>query len=62
VIRDEKGGSFVAQAKVFPFLVDPFMAEALGAWYAVKLGCDMGLTHVQIEGDSLFVVEALKKD
>jgi hypothetical protein len=38
------------------------MAEALGSRYAVKLGCDMGLTHVQIEGDSLSIVEALKKE
>jgi hypothetical protein len=27
----------------------------------VSLGCDLGLTHVHLEGDSLIVVEALKK-
>lgn len=38
------------------------MAEALGAWYAVKLGCELGYSHVHLEGDSLNVVTALKKD
>jgi hypothetical protein len=38
------------------------MAEALGAWYAVKLGCELGYSHVHLEGDSLNVVAALKND
>jgi hypothetical protein len=28
---------------------------------AVKLGCDLGLSHMHLEGDSLNVVNALKK-
>jgi hypothetical protein len=38
------------------------MAEALGAWFAVQLGCDLGLSHVQLEVDAMNVVEAPKKE
>jgi hypothetical protein len=38
------------------------MAEAWGAWSAMRLGCDLGLTHVQLEGNALNVVAALKKE
>lgn len=38
------------------------MAAASGAWYAVKLGCDIGASHVHLEGDSLSVVAALKRN
>jgi hypothetical protein len=50
------------RAKVFPFVVDLFMAEALGAWNALKFGCELGLSHVHLEGDALNVVEAPKKE
>jgi hypothetical protein len=62
VIRDEGGGFYATQAKVFPFVVDPSMAEALGDWNAEKFGCELGLSHVHLEGDALNVVEALKKE
>lgn len=61
VIRDEVGGFYAAQAKAIPFVMDPSMAEALGAWIAVKLGCELGLSQVHLEGDAVNVVEALKK-
>jgi hypothetical protein len=49
--------------RFFPFLVDPSMIEALGAWNAGKLGCDLGLSHMQLERDALkYLVEALKKE
>lgn len=34
----------------------------LSAWVAVNLGCGLGLTHVHLEGDSLIVIDALKKE
>jgi len=51
----------VAEAKLFPSLMDPMVAEALGAWIAVNFGCELGFTQVHLEGDSLNVVNALKK-
>jgi len=51
----------VAEAKLFPSLMDPMVAEALGAWIAVKFGCELGFTQVHLEGDSLNVVSILKK-
>jgi len=39
----------------------PFVAEALGAWFAVKLCCDFDISHVNLEGDSMNVVNTLKK-
>jgi hypothetical protein len=62
LIRDDKEELIAAQAKVLPSLLDPSMAEALGAWYAVKLGCDLGFSHVLFQGDCLNVVVALNKD
>jgi hypothetical protein len=37
------------------------VAEALGAWFAVKLCCDFDISHVNLEGDSMNVVNTLKK-
>lgn len=63
LIRNANGELLAAQAKFFSSLMDSSLAAALGsAWYAVKLGCDMGSSHVHLEGDTLSVVAALKKN
>jgi len=62
MIRDAEREFYAVQAKVFSSLLNPFVAEALGAWLAVKLGCDLGLSHVYLEGDSLNVVKCLEED
>lgn len=62
VIRDNAGGFVAAQIKNFPFMVDTTVAEAWGTWCVMRLGCELGLTHVQLEGDALNVVTTLKKE
>jgi len=50
-----------AKAKVYPHIVDPATGEALGAWNAVLLRCQLNLADVILEGDSFTVVAALKR-
>ncbi|XP_041026918.1 receptor kinase-like protein Xa21 [Juglans microcarpa x Juglans regia] len=45
--------------QLFP---NPLLAESLGALQAIKLGLDLGLHQVVIEGDSLQVTNALQND
>ncbi|XP_062175909.1 uncharacterized protein LOC133880954 [Alnus glutinosa] len=59
LIRNANGELLATQAKFFSSLMDSSLAAALGAWYAVKLGCDMG---AHLEGATLSVVAALKKN
>jgi hypothetical protein len=59
--RNERGEFVAAQTKFFPSLLNPSLASALGAWFAVKLGGDLGASHVHLEGDKREVVAALTR-
>lgn len=61
VIRDGNRTVVAARVSFLPYIDDPSAAEALAAWYAVKLGREMGGTCIIIEGDSMEVVMALRK-
>jgi len=61
LVRVANGELVAAQAKFFPSRMESNVATVLGAWYAVKLGVDMGASHVHFEGDSFNVVTALKR-
>jgi hypothetical protein len=61
VIRDGNGRVLAAKAKAYPYIADPATGEALGAWNAVLLGCQLNLADVILEGDSAIVVTALKR-
>ncbi len=59
VVRDDKGRVVAAKAWFFPGIVNPIVAESMGAWQAVVMCCDMRFPQVIFEGDSLNVVSAL---
>lgn len=42
VVRDDFGSVVAAAIKSVPFINDPTVAEALGAWKAVSMCYDMG--------------------
>jgi hypothetical protein len=41
---------------------EPTMAEAFGAWDAVKIATQLDLRSIILEGDSLIIVRALMKE
>ncbi|XP_059438570.1 uncharacterized protein LOC132171299 [Corylus avellana] len=60
--RDHEGRIIVAMCAMKPDLTDPAVAEAAGAWLAVELSHQSGFSHVVLEGDSLEIVQWLRKD
>jgi hypothetical protein len=58
VARDDRGRVVAAKARFFPGIVNPTVAESMGAWQAVVMCCDMRFPQVVFEGDSLNVVSA----
>jgi hypothetical protein len=61
LIRNDKGKLLTAQAKFLPSLLKLRLAVAWGAWYAIKLGSNIGASHVHLEGDNMKVLAALRK-
>jgi hypothetical protein len=59
--RNDRSEFVAAQTKFFPSLLNPSLASALGAWFAVKLDGDLGASHVHLEGDKREVVTALMR-
>jgi ribonuclease HI len=62
VIRDDRGRVVAAKARFVSGIVNPTVAESMGAWQAVVMCCDMRFPLVVLEGDSLNVVSALNKE
>jgi hypothetical protein len=62
VIRNVGGSVAAARAKFLPYFIDPTTAEAVAAWYAASLGKEVGGVSIILEGDSLEVVSALRKE
>jgi ribonuclease HI len=59
VIRNADGLCVGAMAVVIPHVTDPTTVEALGAWRAVLLCRDLGLSNIVLEGDSKIVVSEI---
>jgi ribonuclease HI len=61
-VRDGSGVVEAASTVCIPFVTDPMLAEALGAWHALLFCSQQKYTHVVLESDSQVVVTALRKD
>jgi ribonuclease HI len=61
VVRNGTGEVKAALANVLPLVDDPTAAEAIAAWFAVKLSVDCGFQLVVLEGDSMAVVSAINQ-
>jgi hypothetical protein len=62
IARDHNGSAVVMLCASKEFISDPAMAEAVAAWRTVELACSLDLESIMLEGDSLEVVQALKKN
>ncbi|XP_059458269.1 uncharacterized protein LOC132187853 [Corylus avellana] len=62
VIRDHEGGVVAMFCTSKEFVQDPTMAEAIGAWEAVKLAQRLELRQALFEGDSLEVVRMMQRE
>jgi ribonuclease HI len=62
VIRDDRGRVVAAKASFVSGIVNPIVAESMGAWQAVVMCCNLRFPLVVLEGDSLIVVSALNKE
>jgi ribonuclease HI len=62
IIRDHTGAMWAAKSQTRHGFLDPTAAEAWAALMAVQLCIEMGITHVQFEGDAENVVKAVKAD
>jgi ribonuclease HI len=61
VARDHNGNVVGALCCMRPFISDPTTAEAVGAWQAVMFGKQFRVDNVIFKGDSLDVVNAMKR-
>jgi ribonuclease HI len=61
VVHDEKGVVVAASMSIVPFIRDPILVEAIGAWHALSLCRLQGFSQVIFEGDSQVLVLALHK-
>jgi hypothetical protein len=55
------GSAVVMLSASKEYICDPAMAEGSG-WRAVELACSLDLENIMLEGDSIEVVQALKKN
>lgn len=51
-----------ALARFIRGIIDPEVAETVAAWHTVVQGCELGIRRLIIEGDSIWVVAALRKE
>ncbi|KAH1090585.1 hypothetical protein J1N35_017842 [Gossypium stocksii] len=62
VIRNRRGDVFGSTIVINSYILTVFVAEALACLQAVRLGLDLGLQEVVIEGDALTMVKKLQKN
>lgn len=62
VVRDEGGAVLAIKCTTVSSIGDPTIAEAVAAWKAVELCCELGAQRVILEGDALEVVQALRHE
>jgi hypothetical protein len=62
IARDNSGVVIAAQCAVQKFILDPSVAEAIGAKMGAELGRALGLYSIFLEGDASVVVSALNRE
>ncbi|XP_041017915.1 uncharacterized protein LOC121260135 [Juglans microcarpa x Juglans regia] len=62
VVRDSTGKIIATMRTKKHLFPDPLLAESFGALKIVQFGLKLGLTKVIIEGDSLQVINSLRRD
>ncbi|XP_042983222.1 uncharacterized protein LOC122312632 [Carya illinoinensis] len=62
VLRDEKGQIISTMRHKKMQLPDPLLTESYGALVAIQFTKDLGLTQIELEGDSLQVTKALQEE
>lgn len=60
IIRDCHGEVIASMVERIPYMEDVDCVEAMGAIKALQLGCNLGLGHIHLEGDSQNVVAAIQ--
>ncbi|CAL5433020.1 unnamed protein product [Camellia sinensis] len=60
IIRDCHGEVIASMVERIQYMEDVDCVEAMGAIKALQLGCDLGLGHIHLEGDSQNVVAAIQ--
>ncbi|XP_038695493.1 uncharacterized protein LOC119992773 [Tripterygium wilfordii] len=60
ILRDICGDVMACSTMVRRSLIDPTLAEAMAALYAVQLSLELGFRHIILEGDSSVIVAAIK--
>lgn len=62
IIRDHEGSTVAMKCMVRPHITDLGTGEAMGAWASVELYCHLQLSKVIFEGDSLEIIQALRRE
>ncbi|XP_028062862.1 uncharacterized protein LOC114266180 [Camellia sinensis] len=62
MIRDHKGVPIAALSEKIPTWMEVDCIEATAVVKALDFAAELGLTNIQLEGDSLTVVEAIRED
>jgi len=62
IARNNSGAVLAAQCAVQRFILDPAIAEVIGAKMGAKLGRTLGLHSIFLEGDASVVVSALNRE
>jgi hypothetical protein len=62
VARDHTGGVVATQCSTRPYICDLVVAEAMSMWTMAALVGQLGFMDVILEGDSLEVVQAIKRE
>lgn len=62
IAQDLAGTIVAAMCSSRPYIIDPTIAEALGAWKTAELSCTLGLRQIEVEGDALEVVTSLQRE
>ena len=60
IVKDNKGQVHAASCKTILSVQEPVVAEAMGALFAAKFSWDLGIQDIDIEGDSLQVIQAIR--
>jgi ribonuclease HI len=61
IVRDNRGQVHAASSKTIVSTQEPVVAEAMGALCAAEFIRDLGFQDVDLEGDSLQVVQAIRE-
>jgi hypothetical protein len=62
IARDHHRSAIVMLCASKEYIYDPTMAKAVAAWRAVEVACRLDLQGIMLEGNSLDIVQALRKN